>query len=132
MQSRTRLAVILLVAIGVSFTIGDSVGQHAMLNALRPQMAGVQAMLLADKISRQRKLLSYMRAGCIKESIEELDVDQDRGMRVLMDLLAKSNDASRQYIQTREPDLLDETAHYKARYPDMISHSTCSNLDTNK
>jgi hypothetical protein len=128
MQSRIKLIVFFLATVGVSFAIGDSVGQRTMLKAFAPQLSGVQAMLLADKISRQRELLSYMRAQCIKESIDETDVDQDRGMQVLMDLLRNADDASRRYIQVHEPGLLDEAANYKARYPNKISHSTCSHL----
>jgi hypothetical protein len=131
-QNRITLIIIFLATIGVSFSIGDSVGQRTMLKALAPQLSGVQAMLLADKISRQRELLSYMRAQCIEESIDEIDVDQDRGMQVLMDLLRDSDDASRRYIQVHEPGLLDEAANYKARYPNKILHPTCSRLGANK
>jgi hypothetical protein len=58
---------------GLSFAVGESLGQRAMLKALRINLDDVQAMLLVDRVVSERKLKSLLAHDCAIEAMTTVD-----------------------------------------------------------
>jgi putative effector of murein hydrolase len=52
--------------------IGVSLGQRSMIRSLRIQIDGVQAMLLANRMVKERRIKSLLARGCGNKAIGEI------------------------------------------------------------
>jgi hypothetical protein len=104
----TITAVAVLLAI-VLFGVGVIVGQRLMFRAFRIQLNGVQAMLLFNRIVREREIKSLLERGCVTEAIGEISNDElaDRGT-LAHSVYEKLDRDTIAYINKRDPNILNE------------------------
>jgi hypothetical protein len=101
------LAAVIVAAL--SFGIGESLGQRAMLQSLKVQLDGVQAMLLVDRIVEERKVKSLLAHGCATEAMTRVDHQENSDLKLLAEFVSENLDRPAiTYITNQAPNILNE------------------------
>jgi hypothetical protein len=120
------LGLAFIAAVGLSFAVGESLGQRSMVKQMRINLDGVQAMLLADQIVERRKVRSFLIGGCRTEALEEIDFTENAEMKLLAEFVTSNLDkSSLEYINSRNPNFLDEIRTFKSKYPSKRPEVSC-------
>jgi hypothetical protein len=111
------IAIGFVLAIAISFAVGDSMGQRAMLSAARVGLDGVQASLTYNRLDDERKLKSWLVKGCVQQAQSELDFQVDQDTRLLAEFFKGKLDPSyRKYVSDRDPGLVASLSAFKSKY----------------
>jgi hypothetical protein len=112
----------------ISFAIGESLGQRTMLKQASIQLDGVQAMLLFDRIGKERKIKSLLERGCLTAATSTLDHDENVDMNLLAEFVrGRLDQPSITYIANRDSNILNELKTFKSKYGNTWSEPTCNN-----
>ena len=116
----------LIAAIGLAFILGEILGQRSSVKQMRINLDGMQAMLLTDQIVEKRKVRSLLAGGCPTEAQEELNITENVEMKLLAEFVdGKLDRSSLEYINSRDPNILDELKTFKSKYPSKRPEVSC-------
>ena len=106
-----------VLAIVISFAIGDSLGQRSMLAVARVDLNSVQAMLAFNRLQDERELQLMLSKGCVAQVQSLLSYDEDQDMQLLAGFVkGKLNPEDVKYIADRDPKLLSSLSTFKSKY----------------
>jgi hypothetical protein len=112
------LIVLLVVASGLSFVIGDSMGQRAIRSKIALQIDSVQGSLAFNRILDERKLKKLLELGCINQASFAIDVSLDKDMELLSEFVKNDqlDEQAMKYIADRDSDIIGLLKTYKSKY----------------
>lgn len=120
------LIVLAVVAIAVSFAVGNSVGQRTMLAAASVQLNDVQAMLAFNHLLDDRELQSLLDRGCGTQAAAVVDFYRDKDTESLAGFFrGRLNESTRDYVSKRDPDLVKGLGSFQSKYGQQWAVPEC-------
>jgi hypothetical protein len=122
------LVIAALAAATLSFVIGDSVGQRAMLRQAHVQVEDIQAMLLVDRLGQERKIKSLLLRGCPKEALAAIDINENSDLKLLASYASRDHldQSTVDYINNQDANLLRELKSFNNKYGDKWPVVECN------
>lgn len=119
--------VTLFVAV-LSFLLGSSTGQRAMLRIFSVRYDGIQAMLAFNRLDDERHWEALLKNGCTAQAMKSLAIAQDQDLELLAGFYKGQLDQDTlNYIQARDPTLLPRLKTFHSKYGNEWTEGPCKN-----
>ena len=119
-------AIVVVVAVVISFAVGMHVGQKSMLPGMEIQLDSTQAMLAYNQLDDDRKVQLLLSKGCVTQAQSRLDFYEDRETRLLSEFFkGKLNSWAIMYITDRDPQLVTSLGTFKSKYGSRWDEPDC-------
>ena len=129
MGGKRNVVIIIIVcelAVGCAFALGEGLAQRSMLRESRVRMDGMQAMLLADRISEEEKIGHLLERGCTAQALQSLSYREDSDLRLLSEFMSRNlDDSAMGYIASQDPEVLRYLKTFKSKYGSAWREPEC-------
>lgn len=126
MRHRTIWAIVIIAVLGVTFVMGESIGQRQMLSGMNIQLDSMQAKLTFNRILDERHLGDLLAKGCVAQAGQMLMFLEDQDTRILSEFFRSELDPSVSiYISKRDPDIVRAMKSFKSKFGPRWREPTC-------